>query len=102
MWSDVDKLKSKISGAEKKFGLKTKLVGAAAAMQGALGGLAGDLGTAFRVPIVLTAQEDSTVRKNCNFILFYQPQAVSNFAVGSSSFFFFFRRLLLFSHGILV
>jgi len=60
MWSDVDKLKSKISGAEKKFGLKTKLVGAAAAMQGALGGLAGDLGTAFRVPIVLTAQEDST------------------------------------------
>ena len=70
MWSDVDKLKSKISGAEKKFGLKTKLVGAAAAMQGALGGLAGDLGTAFRVPIVLTAQEDSTVRKNCNFILF--------------------------------
>ena len=35
-------------------------------------------------------------------ICFYQPQAVSNFAVGSFLLLLFFRRLLLFSHGILV
>ena len=56
MWSDIDRLKTAVAGitAEKKFNLKSKLLAAVSSMQSALSGLGGDLGTAFRVPIVLT------------------------------------------------
>ena len=61
MWNDIEGLKLKISGAEKKFAVKSKVLNAVATMQGGLSGLGGDLGTAFRVPIVLSEGEDKAV-----------------------------------------
>ena len=60
MWSDIDRLKANIHQVEKKFTIKAKILNAIQSMQGSLSGLGGDLGSAYRMPIILNNGESDS------------------------------------------